>query len=116
MAEKRGLHRLRAHLLVCTAGSCASRAAQKSALKEARREVKAQGLHRGDRRVVCTGVGCLGVCRDGPVAVVWPDGVFYRKATDRGLRRIVREHLGEGRVVEDLCIARPEPDEGAGGG
>ena len=113
VAQRLGLPRLRAHVLVCTAGSCAPKARQKRALKEARRAVRAQGLHRAPGRVVCSRVGCLGVCRDGPIAVVWPDGVFYRDATPENLRRIVREHLGEGRPVEELCIARPDDERDA---
>lgn len=108
IADKLDLPRLRAHLLVCTAGSCASKRAQKEALKAARHEVKALALHRGEGRVVCSAVGCLGVCRGGPIAAVWPDGTFYREATPENLRRILREHVAQGRVVEALCIARPE--------
>lgn len=110
IAEKLRLHRLRAHVLVCTGGSCAPKSDQKQALKAARSEVKTLGLHRGGERVACHEVGCLGVCRGGPIAVVWPDGVFYRKATPKNLRRIVREHAAAGRVVDELCIARPKPD------
>lgn len=110
IADKLRLNRLRAHVLVCTGGSCASKSEQKQALKEARREVKALGLQRGDARVACSEVGCLGVCRGGPIAVVWPDGTFYRKATPKNVRRIVREHAAAGRVVEDLCIAQLEKD------
>lgn len=108
IAEKLGLGRLRAHVLVCTSGSCAGKSKGKRALKEARRELRALGLRRGDARVVCSAVGCLGVCREGPIAVVWPDGTFYGRATPKNLRRIVREHVAGGEVVEPLCIARPE--------
>ncbi len=108
IARKLRLGHLRAHVLVCTGGDCGSRRQQKDALKEARRQVKELGLDRGDGRVVCTGVDCLKICHGGPIAVVWPDGTFYRDATPGNLRRIVREHVGEGRVVEELCIARPE--------
>lgn len=113
IAEKLGLHRLRAHVLVCTDGSCASRKEQRRALKAGRSEVKDFGLHRGPERVVVSEVGCLGVCRGGPIAAVWPDGTFYGDATPENLRRIVQEHVVGGRVVESLCIARPgdEPDE-----
>lgn len=111
IAKKLRLHRLRAHLLVCTGGSCASKGEQKQALKEARRELKALGLHRGTSRALCTEVGCLGVCRGGPIVVVWPDGTFYRNATPKNVRRIVREHVAEGRVVEDLCIASPQAED-----
>jgi (2Fe-2S) ferredoxin len=109
-AEKLRLDRLRSHVLVCTSGSCAGKGEQRRALKEARREAKRLGLQRPDERVLFSAVNCLGVCRAGPIAVVWPDGVFYRKADAKNLGRILREHVAGRRVVEDLCIARPHPD------
>jgi (2Fe-2S) ferredoxin len=111
IASKLSLPALRAHVLVCTDGSCASRREQKEALKAARREVKSLRRHRGVGRIVCNEVGCLGICRQGPIAAVWPDGVFYRKATAKNLRRILNEHVVGGRVVDELCIARPETGE-----
>ncbi len=106
-AERLRLGGLRAHLLVCTGGSCASKRRGRQALHEARREVRSLGLKRAEARVLCSAVGCLEVCREGPIAAVWPDGVFYKRASGKNLRRIVREHLAEDRVVEELCIARP---------
>ena len=110
-AERLRLGGLRAHLLVCTAGSCASKRRGRQALREARGEIRALGLKRAEARVLCSAVGCLDVCREGPIAAVWPDGVFYKRASAKNLRRIVREHLAAGRVVEELCIARPAERE-----
>ena len=57
---------------------------------------------------------CLRVCREGPIAVVYPEGAWYRRCDATALERIIQEHLVGGRVVEELCFARnpmpPAPD------
>ena len=54
--------------------------------------------------VYLTEVKCLRLCRLGPNAVVYPDGVWYRSVTPENGLRIVEEHLVGGNVVEELAF------------
>ncbi len=96
----------RAHVLVCAGTPCMLKGA--GAVKDTLcREIERAGLQE-EVRVVET--GCLGPCDDGPVIVVYPEGVMYSKLKPEDMARIVQQHLLKGRVVEDL-VYRAEKEK-----
>lgn len=93
----------RSHVLVCAGAGCVSSGCQatQNALVD---EIAKLGL---DREIKVIETGCIGTCDLGPVIVVYPDGVFYRKVTADDAREIAREHLLKGRTVQHLLYRNP---------
>ena len=69
----------------------------------AKAQVKALGLS-GPGKVRVNQAGCLDRCEQGPVVVVYPEGVWYTYVDEQDVDEIIQEHLVKGRVVERLKI------------
>ena len=85
-----------------TRESCNSKGA--SELRDyAKKRVKELGLA-GEGKVRINQAGCLDRCEEGPVIVVYPEGVWYTYVDSADIDEIVEEHVRNGRVVERLRI------------
>ncbi|WP_206812209.1 NADH-quinone oxidoreductase subunit NuoF [Paradesulfitobacterium ferrireducens] len=93
----------RHHVLVCQGTGCLS-SGSTGVLKSLEAEIKAQGLN-DQVRVVKS--GCFGFCMQGPVMIVYPEGVFYTKVHPADVPEIVGKHLKGGQTVERLLFRDP---------
>ena len=88
----------RSHVLICGGTGCSSSGSQK--VQEAlEKELKAQGL---EEEIAIVRTGCFGLCENGPVMIVYPEGSFYSRVTPEDVKEIVSEHLLKGRIVQRL--------------
>jgi len=54
--------------------------------------------------VMVTNTGCLGLCNDGPIVIVYPEGTWYGKVTPDDVEEIVESHIINGNIVKRLEI------------
>ncbi|MDP1870788.1 MAG: (2Fe-2S) ferredoxin domain-containing protein [Gallionella sp.] len=97
------------HVFFCTnqredGSDCCGNHGAQAARDYVKNKVKELGISNRENSIRINSAGCLDRCDEGPVLVIYPEGIWYTFIDESDLDEIIAEHLQHGRIVERLKV------------
>lgn len=104
--RQRNLEGYQWHIFLCKGPKCCSLSKGTKVWDYLKKRLEELSLSEGESaKVYRTQVGCLRVCKEGPIALIYPTGSWYRLVNEAAVDRIIESHILQGVPVTELLFA-----------
>jgi len=100
------------HVFFCTndredTGPCCQRFNTREMRKYVKNKCKKLGIHE-EGKIRINSAGCMGRCNEGPIIVIYPEGIWYTFVDEDDLNEIIEQHFLKGQIVKRLQLQNPD--------